>query len=179
MGGLIDTPRLPVRSGFVVFVLKAPGRSGATKVQIAGRRGGRDVVLEHVGTATRTRSWRSWWRWPARGSTPVRASLRWRASAARRRGPGRCGGHHQQVERGAMTRRSLNSCWLGSWSRPARPIRRAGSTTSVFRTLRSARFVAHASSRTMFRSLRRAPRAVTTRPRSPRRVLLTPSWPAT
>jgi hypothetical protein len=35
----------------VVFVRKAPGRSGATKVQIAERRGGRDVVLEHVGTA--------------------------------------------------------------------------------------------------------------------------------
>jgi len=49
--GLIDTPRLPVRSGFVVFVRKSPGRSGATKVQIAERRDGRDVVLEHVGTA--------------------------------------------------------------------------------------------------------------------------------
>ena len=51
MCGLIDTPRLPVRSGFVVFVRKSPGRSGATKVQIAERRDGRDVVLEHVGTA--------------------------------------------------------------------------------------------------------------------------------
>lgn len=30
---------------------KSPGRSGATKVQIAERRDGRDVVLEHVGTA--------------------------------------------------------------------------------------------------------------------------------
>jgi hypothetical protein len=49
--GLIDTPRWPVRSGFVVFVRKSPGRSGATKVQIAERRDGRDVVLEHVGTA--------------------------------------------------------------------------------------------------------------------------------
>lgn len=35
----------------MVFVRKSPGRSGATKVQIAERRGGRDVVLEHVGTA--------------------------------------------------------------------------------------------------------------------------------
>jgi hypothetical protein len=35
----------------VVFVRKSPGRSGATKVQIAERRDGRDVVLEHVGTA--------------------------------------------------------------------------------------------------------------------------------
>ena len=35
---------------FLVFVLKSPGRSGATKVQIAERRGGRDAVLEHVGT---------------------------------------------------------------------------------------------------------------------------------
>ena len=35
----------------VVFVRKSPGRSGSTKVQIAERRGGRDVVLEHVGTA--------------------------------------------------------------------------------------------------------------------------------
>jgi hypothetical protein len=35
----------------VVFVRKAAGRSGATKVQIAERRDGRDVVLEHVGTA--------------------------------------------------------------------------------------------------------------------------------
>lgn len=34
-----------------MFVRKSPGRSGATKVQIAERRGGRDVVLEHVGTA--------------------------------------------------------------------------------------------------------------------------------
>ena len=30
---------------------KTPGRSGSTKVQIAERRAGRDVVLEHVGTA--------------------------------------------------------------------------------------------------------------------------------
>ncbi len=35
----------------MVFVRKVPGRPGATKVQIAERRGGRDVVLEHVGTA--------------------------------------------------------------------------------------------------------------------------------
>jgi hypothetical protein len=35
----------------VVFVRRSAGRSGATKVQIAERRGGRDVVLEHVGTA--------------------------------------------------------------------------------------------------------------------------------
>jgi hypothetical protein len=35
----------------VVFVRKSPGRSGSTKVQIAERRSGRDVVLEHVGTA--------------------------------------------------------------------------------------------------------------------------------
>lgn len=44
-------PRWPVRSVFVVFVRKSPGRAGATKVQIAERRDGRDVVLEHVGTA--------------------------------------------------------------------------------------------------------------------------------
>ena len=30
---------------------KSPGRSGSTKVQLAERRAGRDVVLEHVGTA--------------------------------------------------------------------------------------------------------------------------------
>ncbi len=35
----------------MVFVRKAAGRAGATKVQIAERRDGRDVVLEHVGTA--------------------------------------------------------------------------------------------------------------------------------
>ena len=35
----------------MVFVRKAPGRSGATKVQLAERREGRDVVLDHVGTA--------------------------------------------------------------------------------------------------------------------------------
>lgn len=35
----------------MVFVRKSPGRSGAMKVQIAERRDGRDVVLEHVGTA--------------------------------------------------------------------------------------------------------------------------------
>src|SRR5699024_9920007 len=35
----------------MVFVRKVPGRPGATKVQIAERRDGRDVVLEHVGTA--------------------------------------------------------------------------------------------------------------------------------
>lgn len=34
-----------------MFVRKSPGRSGAVKVQIAERRAGRDVVLEHVGTA--------------------------------------------------------------------------------------------------------------------------------
>lgn len=36
---------------FVVFVRKVPGRSGSTKVQVAERRAGRDVVVEHVGTA--------------------------------------------------------------------------------------------------------------------------------
>jgi hypothetical protein len=35
----------------VVFVRRSPGRSGSTKVQIAERRAGRDVVVEHVGTA--------------------------------------------------------------------------------------------------------------------------------
>jgi hypothetical protein len=35
----------------VVFVRKVPGRPGATKVQLAERRAGRDVVVEHVGTA--------------------------------------------------------------------------------------------------------------------------------
>ena len=35
----------------MVFVRKSPGRAGSTKVQIAERRGGRDVVVEHVGTA--------------------------------------------------------------------------------------------------------------------------------
>ena len=35
----------------MVFVRKSPGRSGSTKVQIAQRRTGRDVVLEHIGTA--------------------------------------------------------------------------------------------------------------------------------
>ena len=35
----------------MVFVRKSPGRTGSTKVQIAERRAGRDVVLEHVGTA--------------------------------------------------------------------------------------------------------------------------------
>lgn len=35
----------------MVFVRKLPGRSGSTKVQVAERRAGRDVVLEHVGTA--------------------------------------------------------------------------------------------------------------------------------
>jgi hypothetical protein len=35
----------------MVFVRKSPGRSGAVRVQIAERRAGRDVVLEHVGTA--------------------------------------------------------------------------------------------------------------------------------
>jgi hypothetical protein len=35
----------------VVFVRRVPGRSGATKVQLAVRRAGRDVVVDHVGTA--------------------------------------------------------------------------------------------------------------------------------
>lgn len=35
----------------MVFVRKSPGRSGSTKVQIAERRAGRDVVVEHIGTA--------------------------------------------------------------------------------------------------------------------------------
>ncbi|WP_310964041.1 IS1634 family transposase [Nocardioides terrisoli] len=35
----------------MVFVRKVPGRSGSTKVQLAERRDGRDVVLEHLGTA--------------------------------------------------------------------------------------------------------------------------------
>jgi len=36
---------------FVVFVRKVPGRPGSTKVQLAERRAGRDVVLAHIGTA--------------------------------------------------------------------------------------------------------------------------------
>ena len=35
----------------MVFVRKVPGRSGSTTVQLAERRDGRDVVIEHVGTA--------------------------------------------------------------------------------------------------------------------------------
>jgi len=35
----------------VVFIRKSAGRSGATKVQIAERRGGRNHIVEHVGTA--------------------------------------------------------------------------------------------------------------------------------
>ena len=35
----------------MVFIRKSAGRSGATKVQIAERRGGRNHILEHVGTA--------------------------------------------------------------------------------------------------------------------------------
>ncbi len=35
----------------MAFVRKSAGRSGATKVQIAERRAGRNVILEHVGTA--------------------------------------------------------------------------------------------------------------------------------
>lgn len=35
----------------MVFVRKSAGRSGATKVQIAERRDGRNHILEHVGTA--------------------------------------------------------------------------------------------------------------------------------
>jgi len=35
----------------VVFIRKSAGRSGATKVQLAERRDGRNVILEHVGTA--------------------------------------------------------------------------------------------------------------------------------
>jgi len=34
----------------VVFVRRPPGRSGSTKIQIAERRDGRDVVVEQVGT---------------------------------------------------------------------------------------------------------------------------------
>ena len=34
----------------MVFVHRVPGRSGSTKVQLAERRAGRDVVLDHVGT---------------------------------------------------------------------------------------------------------------------------------
>ncbi len=35
----------------MVFVRRVPGRSGSIKVQLAERRDGRDVVIEHVGTA--------------------------------------------------------------------------------------------------------------------------------
>lgn len=35
----------------MVFARKSPGRSGSTKAQIAERRAGRDVIVEHVGTA--------------------------------------------------------------------------------------------------------------------------------
>lgn len=35
----------------MVFIRKSAGRSGATKVQIAERRDGRNVILEHIGTA--------------------------------------------------------------------------------------------------------------------------------
>lgn len=35
----------------MVFVRKSAGRSGATKVQIAERRDGRNHIIEHVGTA--------------------------------------------------------------------------------------------------------------------------------
>ncbi len=53
---LTDTPRWH-ESGrgsvgsLVVFVRRSPGWSGSTKVQLAERREGRDVVVGHVGTA--------------------------------------------------------------------------------------------------------------------------------
>jgi|GEM_PF-2680601 hypothetical protein len=46
----IDT-RVWLECVFVVFVRKVPGRPGSTKVQLAERRAGRDVVLAHIGTA--------------------------------------------------------------------------------------------------------------------------------
>lgn len=51
IGSAKTSARGSVGFGWVVFVRKSPGRSGSTKVQIAERRDGRDVVLEHVGTA--------------------------------------------------------------------------------------------------------------------------------
>ena len=48
---LVDVPRLVDIVAVVVFVRKSAGRSGATKVQLAERRDGRNVILEHVGTA--------------------------------------------------------------------------------------------------------------------------------
>ncbi|GAA4733903.1 hypothetical protein GCM10023350_16810 [Nocardioides endophyticus] len=35
----------------MVFVRRSPGRSGSTRVQIAERHGGRDVVVKRVSTA--------------------------------------------------------------------------------------------------------------------------------
>lgn len=35
----------------MVFIRRSAGRSGATKGQMAERRAGRNVILEHIGTA--------------------------------------------------------------------------------------------------------------------------------
>jgi hypothetical protein len=78
----MDTPRGSVRSAFVVFVRKSPGRSGTTKVQIAERRDGRDVVLEHVGTAHDEAELSALMTVARAKLYPVRASCRWKDSAA-------------------------------------------------------------------------------------------------
>ncbi|CCH75996.1 hypothetical protein BN12_100025 [Nostocoides japonicum T1-X7] len=47
---LDDTPRRQIESPLVVFVRKVPGWPGSTKVHLAQRRAGRDVVLQHLRT---------------------------------------------------------------------------------------------------------------------------------
>jgi hypothetical protein len=145
----------------VVFIRKSAGRSGATKVQIAERRGGRNHILEHVGTA--------------RSEAELAVLM---AEARRRLRPGqealdlRVPGMPEQGRTGVITGKRSALLWHVLTSVYARlgfevlddpafaqlVLARIIEPTSKADSLRvlDEIGVAHASLRTMFRSLQRA-----------------------
>lgn len=145
----------------MVFVRKVPGRSGATKVQVAERRAGRDVVLETVGTAHS----------PAELAVLV-------AEARRRVRPGQealdlgIGGEEVQDRQGVITSKRHAVLWqvltaaydrlgfdvVGDEAFKQLVLARLIEPTSKADSLRvlAELGIGHASLRTMFRTLKRA-----------------------
>ena len=145
----------------MVFVRKVPGRSGATKVQVAERRAGRDVVLETVGTA--------------RSEAELAVLL---AEARRRLRPGQealdlgLGGEPTQSRSGVITSKRHAVIWevltaaydrlgfdaVGDEAFKQLVLARLIEPTSKADSLRvlDELGIEHASLRTMFRTLKRA-----------------------
>ena len=145
----------------MVFIRKSAGRSGATKVQIAERRGGRNLILEHVGTARSEAELAVLMAEADAGCAPGRS--RW-TCRCRMSGQGRAG--VITAKRSAVLWQVLTTVYarlgfdaLGDAAFAQLVLARIVEPTSKADSVRvlDELGIAHASLRTMFRSLARGP----------------------